>query len=185
MALVPVWTKQNKGILQDLEKHGRYVVQEAYVRRTNAEDTALFLGVYRWLARKVEERVPKPADVSYPVWVTLAGSSAMLCSPQEVVLRLEVEEELLVPVDINKWALILNYAYIPATEEDARRHSETLALYGVDDARAYMTAFYPDIKREIVQSWNRLFDEDIVVHNRLHDAVIWEIRREWVKDVIR
>ena len=48
--------------------------------------------------------------------------------------------------------MILNYSYIPADEDDAKRHKQLLADYGVSDAQAYMSRFYPQIKMEIMSS---------------------------------
>jgi hypothetical protein len=41
-------------------------------------------------------------------------------------------------------------SYIPADEHDAKRHRQLLEQYGVSNAKAYMSQFYPQIKREII-----------------------------------
>ena len=79
----------------------------------------------------------------------------------------------------------MNYSYIPADEADARRHRQLLRDYGTNDAKAYMTQFYPDIKREIVASWPRLFDESVKLGNDLKYGTIWELRKEWIDKVIQ
>lgn len=39
-----------------------------------------------------------------------------------VLLELEIPPELVTPVNIAEWGMILNYAYIPAGEEDGQAH---------------------------------------------------------------
>ena len=48
-----------------------------------------------------------------------------------------------------------------------------------------MTQFYPEIKREIIQSWDRLFDDSIILGNTNYYGNIWEVKQEWVRRVFR
>ena len=107
--------------------------------------------------------------------------------PQEgtVLLELLVDPALVTPIHVAKWGMILNYSYIPKDEQDARRHRELLQLYRVSDAQAYMSRFYPDIKREIIASWDRLFDEGIQINSGQKYGLLWEVQRQWVTRVIR
>ena len=41
-----------------------------------------------------------------------------------------------------------------------------------------MSRFYPELKREIRESWKRLFDPSIILGNDMEYGTIWEIRRE-------
>ena len=99
--------------------------------------------------------------------------------------ELEIEESLITGVNFTKWGMILNYSYIPADEADEKRHKELLEAYGVSDTQAYMSQFYPEIKREIRESWKRLFDDKIQIGSDGCYGNIWEVRREWVKNVIQ
>jgi len=77
----------------------------------------------------------------------------------------------------------LNYSYIPKSEADARVHLEKLEMYGISDMKAYMTSFYPDIKREIVNSWKRLFDDSVTLGNEECYGILWEIKKEWIEKI--
>jgi hypothetical protein len=48
-----------------------------------------------------------------------------------------------------------------------------------------MSQFYPEIKREIIKSWDRLFDARVDMGNPDCYGNIWEIKREWITDVLR
>lgn len=175
-----VWTKQNENVLRELEEKGRYVARREYVVKDLGEHAPLVLEVYDWLVKNSPAAPSKPADVEYPVWVSTSREATMLPSAGAVLLELAIDPALMTMVHINKWGTMLNYSYIPADEADARRHLRLLEEYGVSDAKAYMTQFYPQIKREIVDSWQRLFDDSILLGGSSYYGNIWEIKKEWV-----
>ena len=45
--------------------------------------------------------------------------------------------------------------------------------------------FYPQIKREIQNSWERLFDDTILMGSDEKYGNVRELKREWLTDVIR
>ena len=143
----------------------------------------LVLEVYDWLVENSPTAAQKPADVHYPVWVSYKRSATMLPDERTVILELLVDPALVAPVNVAKWGAILNYSYLPANEEDARRHRALLEAYGVSDTKAYLSQFYPQIKREIRESWPRLFDERVQLGNANQYGILWEIRSEWIQTV--
>ena len=80
---------------------------------------------------------------------------------------------------------ILNYSYIPRDAADAARHRALLEAYGVSDVKAVMTQFYPQIRREIVESWSRLFDPAVSLGSDACYGLLWEVRSEWLRGVTR
>lgn len=185
MSLIKVWTKQHESMLQQLRKQGRYTAQKDYVSLDLQEHAGLVLTAYEWLVQNSPDAARKPPDVQLPVWVSFESETAMLPSPGTVILELQVEEDSVTRVNIAKWGAILNYAYIPADGADARRHGQLLQDYGVSDAKACMTQFYPQIKREIMDSWRRLFDESVSLGSDACYGLLWEIREEWITNVTR
>lgn len=107
----------------------------------------------------------------------------MLPSPGTVILQLELERQSITPINIAKWGAILNYSYIPSDESDARAHRAKLAQMGLSDAKAFMSRFYPQLRQEIIESWQRLFDDDIQLGSPENYGLIWEIRKEWLVKV--
>lgn len=183
MSKIRVWTRQHKNVLRELAETGRYLAKKEYIAMEMQEHTGLILTAYDWLVKNCPDAPNRPADVQYPVWLSFQEDTAMPAGGDGVVLELSIEESRITPVNIAKWGMILNFSYIPANENDARRHRELLTLYRTDDARAVMTPFYPEIRREIMESWKRLFDDTVQVENDLKYGTIWEIRREWVTEV--
>ena len=185
MEKVKVYTKQRKEILKELDENGCHVTTADHVAVEWKEDTKIVLEVYDWLVKNVSSRVAKPDCAGYPVWVSLARETTMLLDDQSVVLELSVDPALLTKINIFKWGKILNYSYIPKSEADAKAHIEMLELYGISDMEAFMTPFYPEIKRKIVDSWKRLFDDSVTLGNEECYGILWEIRKEWVVNIIK
>lgn len=181
--MVRVWTRQKKSVLEELRKTGRYTAKRKYIEMDLTEHAALVLEAYDWLVANGPDVAGRPKDVEYPVWVVFSRGTAMIPGEGEVVLELSLEPEQITHINIEKWGTILNYSYIPENEQDARRHQEILDNLGVGDAQAYMSRFYPELKREIRESWKRLFDLSIILGNDMEYGTIWEIRREWVTGV--
>lgn len=183
METIKVWTKQHRNVLRELEEKGRYIARREYIRADLQEHAGLVLEAYDWLVRHSPDAVHKPEDVEYPVWVSFTSEAVMLPSQGTAILELELDPARITSVNIEKWGSILNYSYIPRDKEDAARHLEQMEQYGVSDAKAYMSQFYPQLKREITASWDRLFDDSIILGNDSSYGLIWEIRREWVTQI--
>lgn len=181
-----VWSKQHVNVLKLLNENGRYTAKRGYIVGDLQDHAAFILEAYDWYVQKVSAKYPRPAGVSYPVWVSLSLENAMIPSENTVILEMEIDERAIMPININKWSAILNYSYIARDRDDERRHRLLLERYGTSDAQAYMTSFYPQIKKEIVLSWDRLFDDSIAINdNRMAYGTVWELRREWITNVTK
>lgn len=182
MGKIPVWTKQHESILQPLGKTGRYVAKRECILKN--EDSQLMQPAYDWLAQRMPQ-LHRPPDADYPIWLSLKAEGTMLHSPNTVLLEMEIDESLMSKINVAKWGAINNFSYIPANEADALRHNQQMDAYGLSDAKVCMTQFYPELKQEIVNSWDRLFDERVQLGGPLCYGLVWEVKREWIKKVSR
>jgi hypothetical protein len=177
MSSITVWTKQHENIAEELENTGRYIAKKEYVLQELDEHAPLVLEAYDWLVKNTSI-TQKPDDAEYPIWISFAREATMLPSAGTVILELKLDASIVTTFNINKWGTILNYSYIPADGHDAKRHRQLLEQYGVSDAKAYMSQFYPQIKREIIASWTRLFDDSILLGSDEKYGIIWEVKKE-------
>lgn len=181
---VKVWTKQHENILQVLEQTGRYIAKKEYIQQKMEDNSSLYLGVYEWYMQAAARFVQPPADVKYPIWVSLSEEDSIQNSEGNTILEIELDEDQLILVDLLKWGNIVNHLYIPKDLEDQREHTRLLEKYGIDDITAFMTPFYPNIKQKIEQSHERLFDDSSVL-GEMKVGTIWEIRKEWITQITR
>lgn len=186
MGTIRAWTKQHESVWKKIQKDGRYAAKLKYVNMDLEECADVVLEAYEWLIRHHPKADERPADAETPVWVSLDRDATMLPSAGTVILELELDEDLITPLNITKWGMIMNYSYIPASDEDGERHRREMNEKGISDVKAYSTPFYPLEKREIVSSWSRLFDRNILIDRDGKEyGLIWEIRKEWVKQVLQ
>ena len=184
MPEITVWTKQNAAVIDQLEAAGRFIADERYIRRELEDTTDIMLFIYRWLSDHMPSSSVRPPDVSFPVWVSFDREATMRPENGYAVLELRVREELVTPVNIEKWTRITNYSYIPLNEEDEAEHNRLLRNMGISNARAVMSDFYPDMKKKIIASWDRLFDDSVRAGNRNAYGLMWEVKKEWVKNAV-
>ncbi len=175
-----VWTRQHCSVLEELTAQGRYTARRSSVYADLQEQAPLVLTVYDWLARHHPLRAQRPEGAEGLIWLSYEKSAAMLTDAQTVLLELELPPERVAPVNIAKWGAILNYSYLPENEADARRHRGMMDARGLSDAQAYMSRFYPELRREITDSWDRLFDPAVSLGNDLCYGTTWELRKEWL-----
>ena len=181
MEKIRVWTKQHKIVWEILERDGIY---HAHRRPIKALAETDFIGpVYDWLANNSPTSKEKPEGADYPIWLSFSREGTMLPTPDTVLLELEIDPGIITNINIAKWGHMLNYGYIPKDEKDKKRHYELLEQWGTSDAKAGTTPFYPEIKREIMDSWKRLFDDSIQLGGPQTYGNIWEVRKEWVQNI--
>ena len=176
MKKITVWTKQNVLIMNSLLKYGRHVAKKEYVHQN--EDAMSMITAYDWLVKEHPDRKNKPEDADYPIWVSTRKDAVMIETPGTVFLELQIEEERITYLNVDKWGMINNFSYIPINEEDEERHKNKMRAYGVSDVKACMSRFYPELKKEIEDSWKRVFDETVKTGNDYAYGLIWEIRKE-------
>ena len=184
MPELKVWTKQNAAVLEQLEKNGRFIADERYIRRELDDTADIMLFIYRWLADHMDPACERPDDVLFPIWVSFEKEATMMPEPGYVVLELSVHSDLITKIDIAKWTRITNYSYIPLDKDDEAEHNRCLREQGTDNVRAVMTCFWPQLRKKIIDSWERLFDESISLGGNSAYGLMWEVRKEWIRNVV-
>ena len=100
----------------------------------------------------------------------------------------------MVVFDQYDWYKVLRLSYIGETPEEEKAFARELEKRGIRDASdAVLRPFYPDIKRKITTSWNRLFrydelikrtvaagDDMLIPGVRAVQAGLWCIKKEWL-----
>ena len=140
------WTKQHPMVLKTLLETGRYTAGRKNLFADLQEHAPLMLEAYDWLSAHHPGMAAKPPEAECVVWLSYTRDAAMVPDEAGVLLELEIPSELVTPVNIAKWGMILNYAYIPAGEEDGRAHRKKLNALGLSDAKVCMSHFYPELK---------------------------------------
>lgn len=183
---VTLWTRQVPEMWEELENNGTYHVKEEYIRMKNNTIADYYLKLYRWYTFEARNYAEIPSDLQYPIWLCVSEETMLQPIENTIILKLEVPKDKVVFCNMEAWGYVVNYWYVPLSKEDEEKHAEELKLYGITEEDELISTskgnFYPMLRRKIMDSWKRVFtmlpanDNDAV-------ATIWEIKREWVKEI--
>lgn len=184
--MIKLYAVQAQPVLDVIRRDGVCYSKAEYVRRKYEESAPIFLTAYGWYVREAEKIVPKPAGAEFPYWA-FADLFNIDGSAGGNVLELCVPEEEAVFFDSRDWNKILQLSYLGEDEEDEQAFSAEIMRRGMNVSQIMLTAFYPDWKRKITESWKRLF--------RHHEAILagdcsgvhsvqaglWRIQKAWIR----
>ena len=133
------------------------------------------------------KRVPKPNDISYPIWCSVSKGNCLKPIEKEVVYAITVPKDEVIYFDGAKWYLVLNNQYVPLDENDAKRFENSVIKCGENKVynifEKKYNGIFDDIREEIIASWERIFEitdrSEFVVQ-----ANLCQIKEEWIKHII-
>lgn len=188
MEYISLYTRQHENSIHELEQKGRITNKEIYIKLHMRDISDFFLEKYSHFTSLADKIVSKPRDVDYPIWCSVSKENCLRPIEKEVVYVLRVPRNQIIYFDGTKWDFVLNNLYLPADKEDEKRYLKELNKHGIDNSFELLLdknkSIYKLFEKEIASSWQRIFDIDdwnpFVVQ-----ANIWEIKKEWVKHVLR
>lgn len=185
---VRLYTRQNDKTLTQLERDGRIINQRSYVRMHFGDMAQHYLDSYDWFTAEAAKRVPKPDDVTASIWCSISAQNCLKPINGTAVYVLDVPKDQVIYFDEAKWDYVLNRIYIPADEDDRAAYKKHLNALGVQNGFEFFQGrykgMYPREEERIRESWKRVFDIDNwTIFNVCGN--IWEIRREWVQQIVR
>ena len=182
-----LWSRQSAVAAAELERDGVYRPKEEYIRKKNDTISDFYLKLYRWYTAEAGKYMQTAG--SYPVWMSLSEEHMLQPVEDTVIFCMEIPCSEYLLCNYDAWGYVVNYFYVPLNEEDRLRHEQELKKYGVgSDDELLLTQkgnFYPLLKRELTDSWKRVFT--LPPRDEIHGAVAtaWEIRKEWGKEIRR
>ena len=183
---VKLFSPQAEAVWQAAENEGTAFSRREYVIKKYEESAGVFLAAYDAYVREAERIVPRPDERAYPYWA-FASEELVDRSGGLRVMRLRVPLEEAVFFDRYDWYKVLRLSYIGETDKDEEAFARGLEMRGIrDSSEAVLRPFYPDVKRQITESWKRLFRHDSAVRNgdtsgvRAVQAGLWQIKKEWL-----
>lgn len=157
---IKVWTAQANIVVDTIEEKGIYHVERKFIQNKYQEISSIFLEAYDWFINRYAAIIPRPLGAEYAIWVYPDPQMISNYGPGDNILEIDVPMENLIFFDQAKWNKILNLSYIPESPSDEDRFTKEVAKQGLDlESKAVTTHFYPLLKREIIKSWDRLFDD--------------------------
>lgn len=182
---IKLYSMQADIVLEMLERDGVCCSKREYVQKKYQESAPIFLTVYSWFVDEAKLIVPRPEGAEYPYWafrdlynVDKSGGGN--------ILELQVPADEVILFDLFDWNQVLCLKYLGENEADEQSFREMLKQCGIREDKVMLSDFYPQQKRQIMESWKRLFrhhaqliqgnDEGV----RGVQAGLWRIKKEWV-----
>ena len=146
------------------------------------------LKAYDWFVSAASKRIEKPEDVQYQIWCVTDFSICMKPIENEIIYVLEVPDEKIIYFNSFKWDYIINYHYVPENKEDLEKYIREMETKGFSNTYEFLVGRYagkfPLEERKIKDSWYRIFDIE-EWNSREIQANLWEIKKEWVKCILK
>lgn len=184
---VKLYSPQAEAVWDAVMDEGTVYSRREFVQKKYEDCADIFLTAYDEYIREAEKIVPRPNDRAYPYWA-FASEEQVDRSGGGRVMLLEVPPSEAVFFDQYDWYKVLRLSYLGESAEDEAAFARKLEMRGIRDAsEAVLKPFYPDIKREIVGSWKRLFRHDAAIKSGDVSGVgavqagLWQIKKEWLR----
>ena len=187
MEYVNLYTRQHENSLYELKNKGIIQNKRLYVSLHMRDISDFFLEKYDYFVKMAAKRVPKPDDISYPIWCSVSKRNCLKPIEKEVVYAITVPKDEVIYFDGAKWDLVLNNQYVPLDEDDAKVFDALLKkcgaykVYNVFEKK--YNGIFDDVREKIINSWERIFEitdkSEFVVQ-----ANLWQIKEEWIKHII-
>ncbi len=179
-----LWTRQDKRMLEDLNNKGRFIMSAAHIEEKQMDIADYYIKLYKWFSEKANNFVPRPPDANYPIWCSISEAYMLRKTDDTVVLKLEVPRNQVIFFHGGKWDMVLNHMYVPKSEQDDIAFKHELKNRGINNSFSLIEGrnanFYPDIKRKIIASWDRVFEIENWNDIFTVQANLWEIKKEWI-----
>lgn len=168
-----LWTVQSDEVWNLLNRDGQTIVKKAYIQEKYGDAAWSFLIAYDYMARKLAEKTAALAGAESPVW--------MFANPKWTggfAVPMEVPEEEVLLFDLRKWYRVLSLSYV-GTEQEEKQYDAQLRRMGIrDSSEVFSSPFYPLQKRQIMASWERIFD--LPEDRQFYQAACWQLKKEWI-----
>lgn len=184
---VTLYCSQSDEVVGNLRRDGVHHAKIAFIRKKYEETADTYLFAYNWYAANAARIVPRPEEAESGIW---AHADPMFFERHKgyAILKLDVPLERAVFFRMSDWNKILNFRYV-GTPEEERAFAEKLQKHGVGyEGDVVMKPFYPQLKGELLRSWDALFRFDAKIKSgesaEIPDIQIglWELRSEWVRE---
>ncbi len=184
---IRLWASQTQIVHDVVQQEGVAFSKRIYVEKKYGSANIVFLTAYDWFVQEMEKRVPKPQGAEYPYWL-YENRYSMTAEPGMFPMELEIPLDCCVYFDVYDWNKVLSLKYIGENAADEARFARLLKDYGIRrEMDVVSTNFYPELKQQVHQSWQRLFrHHDAIAAGLPHEAqsvqaASWCLKKEWLR----
>lgn len=185
---IKVYTSQADVVLKKLKEEGVVFSKREYVVKKYGQAVAeVFTTVYDWMEGHMKTWLEPPEGAEYPYWA-FANLLEIATGDHDNIMILDLPTDQGVFFSARDYTKIMQFQPL-GSEEECRRFNEEAKKQGVKDhGQILLTPFYPLLKKQLLKSWDHLFDYqrkvqagslslDEIPHLQ---AALWCIREDWI-----
>ncbi|MFW1912040.1 DUF3841 domain-containing protein [Acinetobacter ursingii] len=179
MRWLKLWTVRPENDFFLLQKQGVYHTDEHLVSNHRLEP-------YYWIAQQLRNKVEPPLGVTLPIWAWYRAYGLNKIKPdlrkkghlqkgeRGVRIEFEAPENLVLLSSFDSWHAVLNNHCLALNDIEYNYYEKKEQSCSKND--------FEEIKKE---SWLKIFDLDLLEDPNTYEvqAILWELRIEWVKKV--
>lgn len=173
-----MWTTQTKPVMDTLSRDGISYVKKQYVADKYGDTAWIFQEAYRFFMDKAKGIVEKPKEAQSPVWM-FADKQWAVPTQDTYLLKLRVPRWEILLFDLRFWSKVLNLSYLGTKEEEIKFEQKLTKMGAGHSMNVFQKPYYPQLKSEIIKSWDRLFDrgnEELIYVQ----GATWCIKKDWI-----
>lgn len=182
---VRLYTSQNTIIIERLKETKRYVVKSKFIQDKYGEVAPVFSQAYSWYHHHARSLVPPPEDAKSAIW-TFTDIKYLDNHEDAVLMELSVPIDNVIFFRMSDWNKVLNLQFL-GSEIEVKQYKDKLKKFNIAyEGDVFNTSFYPILKRELLTSWEKLFQYDEWIKRTKElpfediQGGIWEIKASWV-----
>lgn len=186
---VVLYTIQTSDVLKKLKENGYHVAKMNFIKEKYGDVAPVFVDAYKWYACNAEKIVPRPDEAESGVW-SFRDPSYIEKHSGSHVLQIEAPIDKAVFFRMSDWNKRLNLRYIGKSSQEEDSYNQNLSRYGIGyEGDVYLTSFYPQLKNQLVKSWENLFMYDSQIKEtgdllfQDMQAGFWKLEWDWVKKI--
>ncbi len=188
---VTLYSAQPAVIVQNIEQGNTHYAKLAQIREKYGEEIApVFTQAYNWFVQQAEQRVSRPSEAESAIWAYHDLRYLEQHAGYEII-KLNVPLTKVIFFSMADWNKVLNQRFLGCSQQENADFAHKIEKQGISyEGDVFRKPFYPQLKQEIVKSWQNLFRYHQSVIGALTQgdelpvkdiqAAIWEIPKNWL-----
>lgn len=184
---ITLYTAQPDFLVNRLWEDGCHYAKLAAIAEKYEDSWEVFRQAYSWYVTQAQQIVSRPPQAESAIW-TFLQEKYLDRHPGYTVLQLEVPIQQAVFFRMRDWNRILNLRYIGDSEEEEAQFFQRLDAFKIAyEGDIYTTPYYPQLRRELINSWKRLFRYDASIKEGARPEIpdlqagLWYLDKDWVR----
>ena len=187
---VTLYSAQPQTIAQNIRQGNTHYAKLDSIREKYGEEVApVFTQAYNWFVRQAEQIVARPAEAESAIWVYHDPRLLEQHSDYEI-MTLDIPLTEVIFFSMSDWNKVLNQRFLALSDQEHVDFTNKLEKQGITyEGDLFRKPFYPQLKQEVIKSWQNLFRFHQPILDALHQgnelpikdiqAAIWKLPKNW------